>query len=219
MMPNLKKLFLNLLIASVAVSALIGIAVILFGNFGETESKILTTASIITCTSILGLACGAYLETRRGKILPLTGIGLAVLSAIVWIIMVWAKTSGEKLIAKTVASTTLLAFSCSLVCLLSIARLDKRFIWSNYLAHFSIWSLTAIFLYLLWAEIDPGEGWLTRIIGVLSILIAALTIFTPIFHKLSQQQPPTTEEIDAEIARLQTRIEELEKQRKEVSSE
>jgi len=68
---NLKKFFLYLSIGSVALSAVIGIGVILLGNFGEFETKVLLTTMTVTITSILGLACGSYLETGRGKIVPL----------------------------------------------------------------------------------------------------------------------------------------------------
>jgi hypothetical protein len=54
---------------------------------------------------------------------------------------------------------------------------------------------------------------LTRIAGVLSIVIAALTIVTPIFHRLRGQKKR-----DAEIDRLKARIEELEKQKAEISA-
>lgn len=218
-MPNLtlKKFFLYLLIASVAVSALLGILVILFGNFGNFETKILLTTFIVTCTSILGLACGAYLETKRGKILPTGGIIFATLSAVLWIYLTWEAGRGEESIFKIALSATLLATSCSLVSLLSIARLDERFAWSRYAAHGSIWILTAILLVLIWSEGDNLPDWLSRAIGILSIIVAALTIVTPVFHWLSRQEK-TAADIDAEIARLRARIEELERERGKVES-
>ena len=56
---NSKRAFLYLLVASVALSAIIGIAVLIFGNFGDFEIKVLLTTLTVTVTSILGLACGA----------------------------------------------------------------------------------------------------------------------------------------------------------------
>jgi len=212
---NLKKFFLYLLIASVAFSALLGIGVILFGNFGEFESKILMTASTVTITSILGLACGAFLETGRGKILPLSGIVLAVISAIVWIILIWNASNQSSVFAKILMTVTLFAAACSLLSLLSIATLDKKFRWSLSAAHLAVWSLTAFLFYLIWIAKDFTGEFIPRTIGVLSIVIAALTIITPVFHWLSKQTPKA-EEIDAEIARLRARIEELEKQREEI---
>ncbi|MEO6050537.1 MAG: hypothetical protein ABIP78_04305 [Pyrinomonadaceae bacterium] len=68
---NLKRLFLYTLIASVAFSAIVGIGVVLFGNFGELEIRVMFSTLTITVTTILGLACGAYLETKRGRIFRL----------------------------------------------------------------------------------------------------------------------------------------------------
>lgn len=215
---NLKKLFLYLLIASVAFSALVGIGVILFGNFGEFESRVLLTALTLTVTSILGLACGAALEAGRGRILPACGIGFAVVSAVMWFILIWSGSHQNDIFAKSLMSVTLLAAACSHLSLLSLARLEKKFLWANYAALVAVWSLTAVFLYLIWLEKDFAGDWIPRTLGVLSITVAALTIVTPVLHKLSAQTPKT-EEIEAEIERLKARIAELERQREEMTND
>lgn len=212
---NLKKFFLYLLIASVAISALIGVVVILFGNFGEFETKILLTTLTVTVTSILGLACGAFLETARGKILPFAGIFCAILSAILWIILIWYGTIREDLFVQTLMSATLLAAACALLSLLSIAKLEKKFLWSYYAVHAAVGILTGILLFIIWTKFDPSDTWLARTLGVLSIVVAALTVVTPVFHFLSRK--PETQDIDVEIARLKARLEELEAQKDEVS--
>lgn len=206
---NPRRFFLYLLIASVAVSALIGIGVMLFGNFGELEEKVLLTTLTVNITSVLGLACGAYIETRRGRILPLCGIVAAAVSAVLWMYLIWHGTVHEDIFVKTLLSLTLVGVACSLISLLSIARLDHRFIWSRYAVHVAVWSLTANLLYLIWNKSAINEDITPRIIGVLSILVAALTLVTPIFHKLSAGEPVASE-IDVEIASLRKRIEELE---------
>jgi hypothetical protein len=211
---NLKRAFLLALIASIAASALVGIGVILFGNFGKPETKILLTTLTISYASILGLACGAYLETRRGKVLPVTGIVMAILSAILWIILIWYGTIQERLFIKLLFSTTLLAVACSHLSLISLARLDKNFLWSRSAAYISVGILTAVLFVLIWADPERVSELVSRGIGVLSIIVAALTIITPVFHKLSLGR--TNEDIDEEIARLKARIEELEKQKAEV---
>lgn len=213
---NLKKFFLYLLIASVSLSAILGIGVILFGDFGEFEMKILLTTLTVTITSILGLACGACLEAKRGKILSYAGIILSTIAAALFIFFTWTDFKGGEIPIKSAMSVLILAVACSHISLLSIARLDKRFLWSHYAVHVSIWSLTAILIYLIWIEKDYSSDLIPRVLGVLSIIIAALTIITPIFHKLSRQTTKT-EDIDAEIEKLKTRIAVLEKQRAELS--
>lgn len=210
---NLKKLFLYASIASVAVSALIGIGVMIFGSFGEFETKVLLTAMTVTITSILGLACGACLEAGKGRVIPTAGIMFAVISAVLWMIMIWSTFKPENdLFVRSVMSATLIATSCSLVSLLSLATLDKRFMWSRWLAHASVWSLTALILWIIWGDIDPSDSWIARTMGVLSIIIAAVTVVTPVFHYLSSSEKDAAA-IDAEIAKLKARIEELEQQR------
>ncbi|HQZ95014.1 MAG TPA: ABC transporter C-terminal domain-containing protein [Pyrinomonadaceae bacterium] len=212
---NTKRLFLYILIASVSVSALIGIVVILLGNFGEFETKVLLTTGTITVTSILGLACGAYLEVKRVRWLPTTGILLAIASAIMWIFLIWYGTVHSGYFTEVLLTVTLLATACSHISLLSLASLDRRFAWSRWAIHGAVWSLTAILLWIIWTHFDPSDNWVARTMGVLSIVIAALTIVTPVFHKLSQKETGLAE-IDSEIEKLRTRIAELEQKRAEL---
>ncbi len=207
---NIKKLFLYVLIVSVAVSALIGIGVIVFGNFGDFETRTLMTTTVITITSILGLACGAYFESGKGRTLPIVGIVSALVSCILWIVAIWAGEQENSLFFKSLASATLIAASCAHLSLLSLARLDRKFIWAKYATHASIWTLLAILLAVLWFEIEVNDNFLARTLGVLGIVIGALTILTPVLHKLSSRVL-SNDEIDAEIAKLRAQIEELEK--------
>ena len=215
---NLKKLFLYSLIASVSLSALIGIGVILLGNFGDLEAKILATTCTISGTSILGLACGAYLETKRGKLLPSLGIGFSVLSAFLGLIVIWNNFSlDNEFFSKTLASSIILAVACSHLSLISIAKLEAKFQWSKILLSFCVWLLVGILLFIIWIQPNADSDFILRLIAVLSIVISALTIVTPIFYKLSHSIPEH-EEIDAEIERLKVKIAELEQRKASISS-
>ncbi len=206
---NLRRIFLITLIGSVVTSAVVGIGVILFGDFGSFEVRILMTTLTVTAMSILGMACGAYLESGRGRLLPFLGIGLSIVSALMIFLIIWDLLDDSELFIKSTISASLLATSCSHLSLISLARLDKRFIWSRITAFVCVWTLAAILLYILWFEPDSTSDLVLRIIGILSILIAAITIMTPVFHKLSVGNAGTAA-IDAEIEKLKARIEELE---------
>jgi len=205
---NLKRTFLYSLIGSVTLSALIGIGVILFGDFGNFEVRVLMTTLTITAASILGLACGAYLETGRGKALPVIGIVMAVAAAIMTFFIIWNVADKSETFIKAAGTVTLLALSCSHLSLLSLARLDKRFYWSRIVAFVCVWTLSAILIYIMWWEPESSSDLVARVIGVLSILIASATVITPVFHKLSADTQ--VDAIDAEIAALQAKIAELE---------
>jgi hypothetical protein len=213
---NLKKIFLYTLITSVAVSAVLGIGVILFGSFGELESRVLLTTFTIACTSILGLACGAYYESKQARNLPLAGILFSLVAAALCIYMIWIGDAGIEAIWKSAATTTLLATACGHLSLVSLATLDTRFNWSRQTIYLCVSILVVIVLYILWFEPDSSSDLVSRILGVLSIVIAALTVVTPVFHKLSHKETDAAQ-IDAEIATLRARIEELESKKREVA--
>ncbi|MBK9155004.1 MAG: hypothetical protein IPM25_12440 [Chloracidobacterium sp.] len=207
---NVRRLSLYVLIVSVAVSALIGVGIMLFGDFGEFETKILLTTLTITVTSVLGLACGACLEAGKGRILPIAGIVFAIAAAVLWIVLLWSPFQRDAhYFPHFVMSATLLAFSCSHISLLSLATLDRRFAWSRIAVHIFVWTLTGLTLYIIWWHVDPSDTMLARIMGVLSILIGALTVVTPVFHRLSSSEDDAAK-IDAEIEKLSKRLAELE---------
>jgi hypothetical protein len=211
-----KLIFLYMLIASVAISAVVGIGVLLIGDFGSLEIRVLMTTLTVTVTSILGLACGAYFESGRWRALPLAGIVLAIAAAVMTFFIIWDVADDSEIFLKSTATVTLLALSCSHLSLLSLARLDKRFAWSRIAAFFLVWLLSAILLLLMWFEPEATGDLTARVIGVLSILIGAVTVMTPVFHKLSTNESPILE-IDAEIEKLKTRIAELETRRATLS--
>lgn len=212
---NLRKFFLYLLIVSVVASALIGIGVILFREFGELETRILLTTFTITVASILGLACGANLELKRGRILPIVGIFFSITGAFLCMVMIWKAESDAITLGKLTLTAVMIATLCAHLSLISMAWLDTRFKWSYYVVMAADFILTAILLIILWFEPESSGDMTARIIGVLSIVIAALTIMTPVFHKLSvkPESGNELENIDAEIATLRGRIEELERRK------
>jgi hypothetical protein len=204
-----KIVFLYSLIASVAMSALIAIGVLVFGEFGDIEVRVLFTTLTVTVTSILGLACGASLEASRGRLLPLAGIALSIVSALMCFLIIWNVLDDSEVFVKSFLTATLIAASCSHLSLLSLARLDARFRWSRVAAHVCVWLLAAILLYLMWFEPEGSGDLVFRVIGVLSILIATITVVTPVFHKLSADDDSIAR-IDSEIDRLRAKITELE---------
>ena len=212
---NAKKLFLYLFLFSIGVSALVGIAILIFGNFGELEVRVLLTALTITVTSILGLACGAFLETGNGRLVPITGIVLAVVSGVMWMFVIWPEGNRGDTFVRSLLSITIIAAACAHVSLLSLARFEKRFSWVHTAAHATIWPLAATLVFLVWDSHWIGEEISGRVVGVISILVGAVTVMTPIFHWLSHAEP-TAAAIDAEIEALRDKIAMLEKRRIEI---
>ncbi|HUF05642.1 MAG TPA: hypothetical protein VMM38_15890 [Aridibacter sp.] len=214
----MKKIFLTVLVVSVALSAVVGIIVILIGNFGEFESKVLMTTFSITCASILGLACGPAYESGRGRPVALAGIVLAVLAGVSWLLIIWARQPLSEPIVKSIMTLTVLAVVFAHVSLVLMARLEKKFLWALYALYLSVAALAGLVLSLIWFT-EAFESDLTfRILGVLSILVAALTILLPVLHKLSDSESGAAK-IDAEIERLRARIAALEARKSSTANE
>jgi hypothetical protein len=187
---NPKRTALWFLIGSVAVSAVIGIIAIVIGAFGKTEARILLTTLAISAASICALACGALWESGRVKLLPMIGIALAIFAAILLIAGIWWEPSSDGY-WKFTASAGLMAAATAHVCLLALARLAPRFVWSQIAAYTAAYLLAFLFIYLIYTELRSET--FIRVIGVTSTVLAAVSILTPVFHRLSRgdlTEPP-----------------------------
>lgn len=223
---NLKKFFFYLLICSVSLSALMGIWAILFGEFGDTQGKVLLTTLTVVGTSILGLACGAFLEKPQAKnsslrTVPIAGIACAVLCAITSFILIWSEFRFDKGLFKVFFVSLIFAFSLAQLSLLTMARLAPRFYWSLIAAYITILLLDSIVSTIIVFELQGDDGWVLRIIGILSVVAASLTVMIPIFHYLSRTEylefeTVTLEKTEAEIERLKAQLSRLEKQREDI---
>jgi hypothetical protein len=178
-----KKVALWFLIVSVVISAALGILAILTGNFGDFEMRIILTTLTISAASIGALSAGALWEGRGQKELPLLGIVLAVVAALLIITGIWFDPHSDSY-WKFTASTGVLAAATSHACLLSLAKLAPRFAWARLVALTAVYALAVLIVMTIYFEPTGDMG--LRIIGTTSIVVAALTIMTPIFHRLSR---------------------------------
>jgi hypothetical protein len=178
-----KRIALWFLVTSVGASAVLGIVIVLAGSLSDIQARIILTTLTISAASICALACGALWESQRRLLLPLAGVLLASLTAIVMIIGIWARIS-DKEFWKFAASVGLLAVATAHACLLSLAKLASRFVWIRICAFGAVYVLAGLFIYLMYFV--PKGDTFVRIIGATSIVVAALTVLTPMFHRLSR---------------------------------
>jgi hypothetical protein len=177
-----KKIALWFLIISVALSALFGIIAIISGNFGDFEGRVILTTITISAASICALAAGALWESRSARTLPGIAVALAIFAATLIIIGVWGRISGDEY-WKFTATVGVLAVATAQACLISLAQLARRFAWTRTVAFLAIFFLAALIILTIWGEIY--EQGFYKAMGATAILVAALTIMMPIFHRLS----------------------------------
>ena len=178
-----KRIALWFLIVSVGLSAVLGILAILTGNFGEFEIRIILTTLTISAASICALASGARGEAGGPKALASSGIVLAVMAALLLILGIWYNPHSMQF-WKLTASIGVLAAATAHVCLLSFAKLARRFAWARPFAFIAVYALAALIILSIYIEPTGDLG--VRLIGTTSIVVAAITIITPIFHRLSR---------------------------------
>lgn len=183
-----KRIALWFLIASVGASAVLGIIIVLAGSFSDLQIRIILTTLTISAASICALAAGALWESRRKIALALPGALLALFAAVLLIVGIWTEADSEHFWKFTV-SVCLIAVATAHACLLALAKLARRFNWVRVVAFVAVYSLAGLFIWIIYLQ--PKGDNVVRIIGAVSIVVAALTILTPIFHRLSRGDDST----------------------------
>ena len=178
-----KRIALWVLIGSVGASAVLGIIIVLAGSFSDLQIRIILTTLTISAASICALAAGALWESRRNMFLSLPGAILALLAAALLIAGIWTEAKSDQFWKFTI-SVSLLAAATAHACLLALAKLARRFIWTRIAAFVAVYFLASLFIYIIYFQPKGDTG--VRIIGATSIIVAALTILMPIFHRLSR---------------------------------
>jgi hypothetical protein len=178
----------------------VGIAVLVAGDFGEFEGRVLLTTLSVTAGSILLLACVAATEARVAH--PLGYIGALVVVAAFGLLVagIWIDFEVEGDQSETfwriTGSAVTIAVCLSYICLISLRRLSDRFVYVRMGAY--AFSLLVAFelLIAIWSE-ELGlnneglEDAYWRLLGVSAILLAAATILIPLLPRTAQHAGPS----------------------------
>ena len=178
----IRRGFLYAFVGSVAASAFLAIAAILFLDLGGLY-RIAFSTGTIAVGSVCGLACAARLEAAQNQALPLLGIVVATTAAAAMLLLIWTEASDWEVWLQTTLSLGVFAVAVAHVCLLSMAKLAARFEWSRVVAYVVILFVAALLTSMIWFDTSGVD--ILRILAVAVILDAAVTILIPIFHRLS----------------------------------
>lgn len=187
---NLKKTFLISMIVSLSISALIGIFIFLFGDFGETEARMLLTTLTIGGYSLTGLYCSTLYEKKRAISLAFSGMAVSILGFLYTVLVIWEIIDLDILDNfKPLLMFIILAFSLAHSCLLLLIKSEKPIIKNSLFATVGFIGIVALMLILLVFEaIDDPEEFYFRLLGVFAILDVLGTIVVPILNKVYPMQ-------------------------------
>jgi hypothetical protein len=169
--------------ALVSAAAALAIGILLFGDFGATEGRILATTALLAGYGLLALPAVILQDQRRLPSLAAPVVALAVGAAAMSIAAVW-QNEPHDLLAKAIGTVTGWLVASAQVSALAARqreqdpRLVRRFFTgSSALAAV----IAAMFTGLLWAEIDR-EGYI-RIFAALVVLDVLLVALQPILAR------------------------------------
>jgi len=181
---NFKKTFLITMIVSLSISALIGIFVFLFGDFGETEFKLLMTTLTIGGYSLTGLCCSVLYEKRKFTSLALSGMVISIIGFLYTVLVIWEAIDLDDS-WKALIIFIVLAASTAHACLLLLIKTEKSLVNGALSATIIFISIVALMLIILVLnEFDDVGEFYFRLLGVFAILDVLGTIVTPILNKV-----------------------------------
>jgi len=221
-----RRVLLFTLVGSVLGLAGLGILLVLQNRWGWFEVRVITTTIVIAVSSVSALACDMARTPRGTNALPIAGLALTALAALLILAGIWLDINSDAW-WKSAASAGILAVAAVHVSLLSLARLAPAHRWVFVIAWQIIFGLALLLLALLWLEIDEKRAF--RFVAALAILDAALTLIVPILHRLGRPAPAqrphglldaqNLASLDAEIARLKKQLAELEQLKAELTGD
>ena len=188
---DLKRTFLVATLASLVVGAGIGITIFLFGDLGETQSRLLLTALAVAGFSLTGWASVA--RNSSWWLWPLQPLGAAasVVGLVVVTLSVWKLIGEGDQVWQLIATLSLVAFSLGHLSLLSAfrpANLLVRACWLVAMA--AVLAVAFVLLNGIWGPIHPDKREVFfRILGIVVILdvLGSLVLFP--LSKLTGAKP------------------------------
>ena len=179
---SLKQIFLRTLVVAVVASASIGIYVFLFGDFGDTEVRILMTTLNISYFSVTSLACAAAFEGRKAGWLPAVGLGVSIVGFLIFMPGIWVQDYEWEAYGKLMLILGIFAFSFAQVCLLALVPLKRPVRWMFFTVVAVIFALALLISGKIVFEIFDESFF--RIAGVLGILDGCGSLIIPVLYKL-----------------------------------
>ena len=215
-----KRIVLYCLIGSVAIGAVLAILFVLLNTWSWFEVRVLLSTIVIAVASLCVMACELARVPKDLNLFPWCGFVLIALSTILLLVGMWVDIDDE-IYWKTASSFCIVAIATVHVCLLSVVPLASRFNVIFYIAMQISYGL-AIICVLLVFEAFEFDDIAMRLVILLTILAAALSLVIPLLSRLSRTDRTAVElstplelrnadAIDDEIALLRNRIAELEK--------
>jgi hypothetical protein len=179
-------LALRVLLASIAVSSLLGIVGILGDHLGDTAAHVLLTSLLMSGASFLALAQLSAWDVPHAKIVSRGGAAVTAVALVVWIAAVWIEPRSDAF-WQLAGSLVLFAVASAHACILWLARLPPRANPVRAAALACDVLIVVMTLAALWARFDDRAG--AELLAVLCILESGLTVAVVAIAAASRARP------------------------------
>lgn len=182
---NLQRIGLWAVIASVGFAVIIGVSLLLIGESGETQGRVLSVAGFVLAAGLVAMATASAVSRRWLTPLPEAGSALAIAGFALLSVLIWSDDSPDALYK---LSFVLIIWSLAIAhgALLSSARLAAAYLWSLVVAQgASIMLAATLSVVVVVNDIDGGTT-TVRLIGIMLIAVVATSIAVSVFHGMSR---------------------------------
>lgn len=169
---------------------MLGVWALLAGDFGQTQGKVLATSFCVSGAMLGVLVNGPALARRVLWPVPVIAAATAATGFSLVTAMIWIDFDQDGW-WKSLVTLFVVAAGATLVGLLALLPLQPAYEPLRLVHHLVTGLLVATSIVAVWAEFDAD--WIARVIGVESVVVAALTLAVP---AIARFLPPEVAAVD-----------------------
>ena len=180
------RIALTTMLASLVISAAIGIIIVLKGDFGDTEGRLLGTTLSLAVFTVLAIPSTVQLGRGKFPILSRFGIGTSVVAFFLIVAAIWSDGTFESvLLTKFMVTFGVTAFASNHTALLLLVSRATTLIRITLIPTIIVLVIIAVMLTIsVWVENMPNE--LARSLTALAILDVLGSLAVPMLSKLKR---------------------------------
>jgi len=179
--PSGRRALLLAVAALMCAAAALAIGILLFGDFGDTEGRVLATTFLLAVHGAIAVPAAILWDQRRLPVLAGIVAGLAAVSATLNTVTVWWQGAGDQF-GKVVA--TVVIFLVVSVVTAALATRPRHLLFLPSVALACV--IAPMGTVAIWAELE--QSWYLRLLGALVVLYVLLVALQPLLLRLGREQ-------------------------------
>lgn len=162
-------------------AAALAIGILLFGDFGETEGRVLMTTFLLAIHGAVAVPAAILRDQRRLPALAALVAALAVLSATLATVGIWWEDPGDPF--GKIFGTVAVFLIVSVVAAALATRVRHRLFLPSMALAVVVAAMATV---AIWAELE--QGWYLRLFGALVVLDVLLVALQPLLLRLGREE-------------------------------